>query len=443
MKSVSLFLFITVSLFSQINIQNAWQQVLSKNDGLKASHADVTHAQLKKESAEGMYLPSVSLNANYTHMDDAIGLDTSGTSDFLANVGIPFPSEIDFLDQDIAFANLNLLYPLYMGGKIDAAQNAYAGKVSEAKAKHRIAEDKAFLELVKYYYGLVMTRSLLQTKKDAEHALQIHYNHALKLKEQGQTSRAEVLNAQVKLDIAKIETTKAAHKVDIVTSAFHKMIKSKNSPSSPLFVSKQLGSKYKYAHKSTEHYAAIDVLDAKSKQASAMIDIEEAAWYPEVVGYGTMNLYKGNSPFEEMAPKWMVGVGVKFDLFSRKDRAKEIEAAKVLHAKVASLKTQAQEDLSLAVQKTYNEILLYKDEFNSLSSSLALAKENYRLRSLAFKEGLSTSVEVVDAQMLLSGAKTQRLNAAYNYVKKLAELCVLSGERELFFKFERSSKRIK
>jgi outer membrane protein TolC len=74
---------------------------------------------------------------------------------------------------------------------------------------------------------------------------------------------------------------------------------------------------------------------------------------------------------------------------------------------------------------------------------LALARENYKLRSLAFKEGLATSVEVVDAQMLLSGAKTQRLNAAYNYVKSLAALCVLNGERERFFTFENSGKGIK
>jgi len=288
-----------------------------------------------------------------------------------------------------------------------------------------------------------MTRTLLQTREDAEHALQIHYDHAVKLKAQGQISRAELLNAQVKLDIAKIETTKAEHKVDIVTAAFQQMIKSKNTPSSRLFVLRKVGSQYKYRQKSTEHYAAIDLLNAKSKQASAMIDIEKASWYPEVIGYGTMNLHKGNSPFEELAPSWMVGVGLKFDLFSRKDRAKEVEAAKVLHAKVASLKAQAQEDLSLAVQKTYNEILLYRDQFTALSSSIALARENYRLRSLAFKEGLATSVEVVDAQMLLSGARTQRLNAAYSYVKKLAELCVLSGDRELFFKLAHKGRRIK
>ena len=443
-----IFLLLSTALFAEISIQHAWQNVLTKNDGLKASQADITHSRLKQESAEGMYLPSVSLSGSYTHLNDPIGFDISGISSKVNPIisalgGKALPSEIDFLDQDIAMVNLHALYPLYTGGKIDAAQEAYAGKVAESHALHQMAKDKAFLQLVRLYYGLVMTKSLLKTRQESQKALQLHYAHALKLKTEGQISRAELLNAQVKLDIAKIETTKAAHKVDIVTSAFYKMIKSQNNPRSSLFVSRDLGSKYKYTSQSVEHYAAIDVLDAKSKQASAMVSIEEAAWHPEVVGYANASLYKGDSPMEELAPSWFVGVGVKFDLFSRKDRAKEIEAAKVLHSKVASLKAQAKTDLSLAVQKTFNEILLYKDEFDSLSSSMALAHENYKLRSLAFKEGLSTSVEVVDAQMLLSGAKTQRLNAAYNYVKKLAELCVLSGDRDLFFKFEHTSKGLK
>jgi outer membrane protein TolC len=186
----------------------------------------------------------------------------------------------------------------------------------------------------------------------------------------------------------------------------------------------------------------IDVLNAKSTQSAAMVTIEESAWKPEVLGFANVNVHKGDSPFEELAPSWMVGVGVKFDIFSRKDRNKEIEAAKVLQHKVSSLKLQAQEDLRGSVQKTYDEMKLYKNEFDSLSASMALAKENYKLRTLAFKEGLGTSVDVVEAQMFLSASKTQRLNAAYNYVKKLSELSVLSGEREIFFTLEKRSKGI-
>ena len=444
---IIVFMLFTTGIFAQISIQNAWGNVQSRNDGLKASHADILHAKLKQESAEGMYMPSVSLTGSYTHLDDSIGADISGLSNIVNSLPLPIPihlpSKIDFLDQDIVMVNLNVLYPLYMGGKIDAAQDAYMAKIAESKAKHRMSEDKAFLELVKVYYGVVVTKSLLKTRQESQKALQLHYEHAKKLKSQGQISKAELLNSRVKLDIAKIETTKADHKADIVVSAFKKMVKSNNTPKSSLFVAGKLGSKYKYSSKSVDNYAAIDVLNAKSKQAGAMIDIEEATWQPEIISYATVNVHKGDSLLEEGLPKWMVGVGFKFDIFSRKDRAKEIEAAKVMKSKVASLKAQARDDLRLAVQKTYNEILLYRDEFNSLSSSLALANENYKLRSLAFKEGLSTSVEVVDAQMLLSGAKTQRLNAAYNYVKKLAELSVLSGDKNLFFKFEQSGKRIK
>ena len=88
-------------------------------------------------------------------------------------------------------------------------------------------------------------------------------------------------------------------------------------------------------------------------------------------------------------------------------------------------------------------MLQFKSEYEDLDSSLSLAHENLRLRSLAFKEGISTSIEVVDAQTFLTAAKTKRLNAIYNYVKKVSQLCVLSGTREMFFKLQSSSMEIK
>ena len=445
LKSCMLLLFLSFSLHADISIQNAWEDVLHKHNGLKASSSDIQYAKLKQESAEGMYLPSVSLTGSYTHLNEPIGFDTSGLSNFLGALPVPisFPSEIDLLDDDITLVDLQVLYPLYMGGKIDAAQDAYAAKSAEAKAHHRIAEDKAFLELVKLYYGVIVTKSLYRTRVESQKSLQIHYGFSQKLYKEGQIAKAELLHAKVKLNAAKIESMKAKHKSEIVQSAFYKMVQRHSKPNSSLFIARNMRVQNYYVEKSIDGYAMIEVLDAKAKQTSALVNIEESAWQPKVLGFANVNLYKGDSPLEELAPSWMIGVGVKFDLFSRKDRAKEVEAAKVLQSKVASLKMQAQEDLSVAVQKTYDEMFLYQEEFTSLNAAMALAKENYKLRSLAFKEGLSTSVEVVEAQIFLSASQTQRLNAAYNYVKKLSELCVLSGDRTLFFSFEKSSKRIK
>jgi outer membrane protein TolC len=361
----------------------------------------------------------------------------------MSSIGLPFPSEIDLSEQDIFLADLQLLWPLYTGGKIDAAQDIYAAKVDESEALHQMKKDKAFLNLVKIYYGVVMSKSLFQTRQEVQNALDIHYQHAKKLIAQGQIAKIELLNAQVKLDAAKIETTKAKHKLSIVSLSLHNMIKNSSQPSSNLFVSQNVKAKEYYEDETLQNYAGLSVLEAKSKQTLSLVEIKEAAWHPKVMGYANYNLYKDDSPMMSMAPTWVAGLTVKIDLLQRKDRLQEVQATKLLNSKVTNLIAQSKEDLKLLVEKTYNEMLLYSDEYNSLNSSLDLAKENYRLREIAFSEGLATSVEVVDAQMFLAGAKTKRLNAVYNYVQKISQLSVLSGDRELFFEIENISKVIK
>lgn len=128
-----------------------------------------------------------------------------------------------------------------------------------------------------------------------------------------------------------------------------------------------------------------------------------------------------------------------YKFLSRSGRDEKIAAAKMLKNKLSHTLKQAQKDLTLLVEKTYKEMLQYKNEYEDLSSSLALANENLRLRELAFAEGLATSVDVVDAQMFLTGAKTKRLNAIYNFVQKISQLAVLSGNNEIFFDLEKNS----
>ena len=433
---------LTRSLFADMSIKEAWQDADLHNEGLKASSSSVTRAELKKSSAESMYLPSISLTGSYTHLSEPVTIDTSGLTLAFSAVGVPFPSELEFSKQDVFMADLQMLWPLYVGGKIDAAQDIYTAKISEQKALKEMKKDKEFLKLIKYYYGVVVSESLYKTRLEAQKALTIHYQNAKKLKEQGQIAEVELLNARVKLDTANIDLTKAKHKLEIASSALLSLTKQKGNPSSKLFVNEQMREEEYYKNQTKKNYAGLKVFDAKSAQSASLIEIQEAAWKPEVAAFGNVNLYKDDSAIMESLPKWFAGVSVKINILQREDRAQEIEAAKLLHNRVKYLKLEALDNLTLLVEKTYKEMLSDAEEFNALSSSLALAKENFRLRKVAFKEGLSTSVELVDAEMSLLGAKTSRLNAAYNFVQKLSQLSVLSGDREMFFSVEELSEEI-
>jgi len=431
------------SLMAEISIEEAWSSVRLKNDGVKAANSDIEIAQLKESSAESMYLPSVTLTGSYTHLSEPIKME--GEID-LSSLPIPLPGAIpyrlDLSEQDVFLADLQLLWPLYTGGKIDAAQDIYAAQADEARAMAQMKKDEEFLKLVKYYYGVVVASSLYETRKEAQKALQLHYENAQKLKNAGQIATIELLNAEVKLDAAKIQTSKARHKLAIARSAFFSQTKQNAAPSSSLFVNENIHEESYYKDQTQENYAGLKILDAKEKESAALVDIKESGWYPQVAAFANYNLYKDDSPMMGTLPTWFAGVMVKIDILQRKDRSQEAQAAKMLNAKVKYLKAEALDNLALLVEKTYKEMLSDKEEFNSLSSSIELSRENYRLRSIAFSEGLSTSVELVDAQMFLLGAKTKRLNAAYNYVKKVSQLCVLSGNRESFFEVVNMSEEI-
>lgn len=441
MKKLLFFCIFISCLNADINIKDAWQKVLHVNEGLKASQAEVDEARELKNATDSLYLPEISVSGSYTRMEKDLEIHKDIDLSPLAPISLPFHMPLQ--DQDIFLSNLSVLWPIYTGGKIDAASDIYEAKEVEAKAKHHMEEDKTFLKLIKIYYGVVMSEALLNTRIEAQNALKIHYANAKKLKEQGQIAVIELLNAEVKLDSAKIETTKARHKHEIIKLALKDMLGSEELPVSHLFVDSSVKNENELKSQMLKNYAGLDVLKSKQAQVDAHITIEKAAYHPTFFAFGNYLLYKDDSPLMDMTPNWIAGIGVKFNILSREGKSEKLAAAKIMRNRLVHTLNQAQNDLSLLVEKTYKEMVQYKTEYEDLSSSLLLARENLRLRELAFKEGLATSVDVVDAQMFLTGAKTKRLNAIYNYVQKISQLAVLSGESELFFELEHTSMEIK
>ena len=443
MKKITLFLTFITLLNADITIQDAWQKVLQVNEGLKASKSEVTHSNRLKEAASSMYLPEINIGGSYTRMEKELAMDNPLLPlTPILPPSLHMPEKLSLQDQDVFMANLSVLWPIYTGGKIDAAQDVYQAKENEAKAKHQMEKDKTFLKLIKIYYGVVMSEALLKTRIEAQNALTHHYENAKKLKEAGQIASIEVLNAKVKLDSAKIETTKAKHNYEITKLALKELIGESQTPNSHLFIDSKLKEEEQFKKNTLENYAGLNIIKSKRSQVDSLIIIEKAAYQPTFFAFGNYLLYKDNSPLMDMTPDWIAGVGVKFNILSRDGKSEKIAAAKILKNRLTHTLNQAQNDLTLLVEKTYKEMLQYKQEYEDLNSSLSLAKENLRLRELAFKEGLATSVDVVDAQMFLTGAKTKRLNAIYNYVQKISQLAVLSGKSELFFELENNSSEI-
>ncbi len=140
-----------------------------------------------------------------------------------------------------------------------------------------------------------------------------------------------------------------------------------------------------------------------------------------------------------MKPDWLVGVGVNIPLIESTGRSEKVKAAQSVVSQVDALKSQAKQDLSLLVQKTYLEAQQAIDEVQGLESSIALANENLLLREKAFTQGLSSSLDVVDAQLYVASIETQRSAARFRYLISLTKLLALSSEMNSFEQYQNTA----
>ena len=450
-----LILLVTLIQAKDLRVDQAWELVLERNDGLKASQSSIKHSQVIKDGATSMmYMPSIDLHGSYTHLSKPIGVslnDLNKAANDKGNLLFPLPENLpdnlnpqpDLSEQEVFLADISILWPIFAGGKTLYLSDIAKAQIETEKAKHELSEQKAFIQLVKYYYGAEMGGVYYETRIEVEEVFKKHYEHAQKLEAEGQIAKVELLNAQVQYDKATTETIKAHHKFTIATSALRMLLKERDiNGTSPLFINENIKTKDYYVQRAIEHYPALHILDSKRKQTESIVGMERGNYMPTVVAFGNYNLYRDDSIIAQSAPDWFAGVAVNINLLSATGRSEKYEAAKIVDQQLALLQQQAKQDLSILVEKTYNEVILYLDEFKAIDSSLAMAEENVKLRRIAFNSGLSTSLELNDAELFLAAKKTERLKVAYDYVQKLSYLMILSESSEQFMEMAANGEEV-
>ncbi|MBH9739357.1 TolC family protein [Vibrio navarrensis] len=438
-----------------ITFQQAWQLLQDNNHSLAAQRANVASQEHMQSATRSLDWPSVSIGANYTRLDTDVTLSgeqlMSNTTMPALNAStgpilqalMPVLSGIEttIAEKDLFSSSIRAIWPIFTGGRISAAQAAAQGKTEEARSQLKMETQARYEDLSKYYFSVVLAKEVLQTRQAVEQGLTQHRDFAIKLEKQGQIAHVERLQAEASLDKAKVETRKAQSNLEIAQSALSKILAQSSlvEPAEGLFINHNLPPLSAFTEQTLATYPGLSLLDAKEQQASALIKAEKGKYYPQVYLYGDYSLYEDDSLASEMKPDWLVGVGVNVPLIDTSGRSEKVKAASSMVSQVHSLKAQAREDLSVLVQKTYLEAQQAVDEVIGLESSIRLAKENLDLREKAFNQGLSNSLEVVDAQLYLASIETQQSAARFRYLISLNKLLALSSEMNSFAQYQASA----
>ena len=116
-----LLLIPTTSWAQSVTFYQAWQSLLSNNDGLAAERASVEQAEYKQQAAGAMNLPNITLSANYTRLDDDIEVSPSELADSTSVGSSALTQAFDgmltstLVEKDVFTSSIRAIWPIFTG----------------------------------------------------------------------------------------------------------------------------------------------------------------------------------------------------------------------------------------------------------------------------------------------------------------------------------------
>lgn len=254
---------------TQLTFEEALRLVRENSHVLKQS--DYLHKEKEQEmrAAKGLYLPKVGIAASYMVMSDDLTLDLTPVRDAITPLysalgnfgdfsGIPNPDpntsqQMPILPDDVStqimrqklreglatvqegewnkmiqekqFGTVmaNFQWPIYAGGKIQAANKAAAIQLTDAGQKSHQKEDEIMSELVERYYGLCLAQQAILVRQEVYNGMEKHLQDAIKMQNEGLIANADVLHARVFHSQAERELSKAKRTGQILNQALLNM----------------------------------------------------------------------------------------------------------------------------------------------------------------------------------------------------------------------------
>lgn len=452
-------------------LQLTFQNSLTK----KQSAQKLEQREYEKKATLGLFMPNVSLNASYVLMSEDIHLDLNPVKDAITPIysalgnygvfsGVPNPDPntsgvMPYLPDDVSTAAVRQQFldgldeinaaewdktiqkkqfgtvsasfslPLYTGGKIRTANKAAKIKVQEAMNEDNQKSQELSCELIERYYGLVLAKNAQKIRTDVLETMKKHLHDAEKLMNEGVIAKAEYLHAKVYYSSADRELKKTNRQVNIVNDALLNTLaideNTEIAPISNLFYLTELETIDYYWDQAAENSPLLQKIDTKKQLAHQAYKIERAEFFPTIAAMGTYDLY--NKDLSPYIPEYMVGVGMKWNIFKGTERIHKLKASKIQEMQVETFYQKAESDIQTAITKYYQEIQMNLEQLQELESALEFATEYYRVRKSAFKEGMATTTEVSDASLAVAKVKIERLEVMYNYDIALSKLLYYSG----------------
>ena len=428
-----------------------WDAIVAAESGnrsIAVAESAVDVAKAERGMVESVWYPTVMLAGEYSHTTSEIGLSstlgqmTEGLAGNLEAIFADIPAigailesvgsaevGLDLVPRNTASLGLEMVWPVMTGGKRIGASRIGKQMVALAEQGAVQTESKVRCEVIGAYFGLSLAEQVVALRGQRLDALRRHAHQAQRLCQEGMITPSESLVARVAVEQATTALRQAQSDrniaLRILCTAMGEEL-AELCPTTPLFMPDSLPSE-EFFVAALEDNSTLRSLDIQRSIATNQLKIEQGSYLPQVALIASQRLWDEGLN-DQLFPRTFVGVGVSWTLFDGLGREKRVARSRATLRTTNATRTEVESQLSIAIERLYQNIQTAISEFAALTTTEQLAEDLVRTRRKAFAEGVATSTEVVDAEVVLSEARLGKAATLYAIDTSLATLLMLCGQ---------------
>jgi len=410
-------------------LKQSVEYALEHNRLLAADAESLAQARARQDGAFGRLLPRVDLSTGVARTDapgSYLGIKLNQQRMTAADFNPAFINSPGYINN--YQTRLGVSLPIYQGGALWAGRKLANHQAESSLYVHQSVRQQVIFQTIDAYARTRQTFSQIEAMESSVSAAKKRFQDTEAMHKRGILIDSDVMDARVHLlrTGLQLEQAKNAHaqSIDALRRVLGNGEISMSVDEDPQLKSIELtlDSAVDYA---LDNRPDLNALHQGYKAASAGVDQARSGFLPQVNlvaasewNASTLSLENRNS---------MIGATVSMNLYAGGSDLAQMRVARAelvsLEYKINDRKQLIRNEVSHAWRMLDEARLRYQSESEAMKQSI----ESLRIKSLRHKQGMATTSELLDAQVLADSSRVAAIRARYDVTIAHAALLLTIG----------------
>lgn len=432
----------------RLSLEEAIRLAMKRNPELITARLEVQRSDARVLEAWGNALPAVDLSGQYVHLVDkpVTFFPDFFLYSFMKGIDstIPKPSgklvPVSFSPGFSASASLNVRQILFNGAVFIGvgAANIYS---QLARDLYQAKQVETVAKVRKAYYGALLAAEALDLMRSSLRNAEDNLKNVKLMRQQGIVSEYDELRASVGVEnlrpmVIQSETN-ANLALDNLRNTIGAPSNERHTLSDALTFQAVDDAILKRAESLVlELNPGLSAVKRQIELNGAVVNAERTGYLPTIAAFGSYSYNAAKNEFNFSTNDFYkgstVGLSLSMNLFQGLQTYSRVEQAQLERRKSEEQQISLERNLKTGLGSILGNLQQARKRVEAQGKTVEMAERGYAIVTTRFLNSSATQLEVNDAQLALTQAKVNRVQAIYDYLVASADLDQLIGRLPSF-----------